>query len=147
MTARRISGLYAITPDSADLDRLLAGVESSLAGGARVIQYRNKSADAPHLAMASALAELCRRYGVPLIVNDDVMDHPFHLHVNPFQVISRAGRPESQRRWKDTVLVLPGETVRVQVTFSRYPGLYLYHCHILEHEDMGMMRNFRIVPF
>ena len=39
---------------------------------------------------------------------------------------------------------LPGEAVRVQVTFSRYPGLYLYHCHILEHEDMGMMRNFRI---
>jgi FtsP/CotA-like multicopper oxidase with cupredoxin domain len=39
---------------------------------------------------------------------------------------------------------LPGETVRVQVTFSDHPGLYLYHCHILEHEDMGMMRNFRI---
>ena len=47
-------------------------------------------------------------------------------------------------RWKDTVLVLPGETVRVQVTFTRHPGLYLYHCHILEHEDMGMMRNFRV---
>jgi FtsP/CotA-like multicopper oxidase with cupredoxin domain len=45
---------------------------------------------------------------------------------------------------EDTVLVLPGETVRVQVTFSRHPGLFLYHCHILEHEDMGMMRNFRI---
>ena len=44
----------------------------------------------------------------------------------------------------DTVLVLPGETVRVQATFSHHPGLYLYHCHILEHEDMGMMRNFRI---
>ena len=46
--------------------------------------------------------------------------------------------------WRDTVLVLPGETVRVQVTFTRHPGLYLYHCHILEHEDMGMMRNFRV---
>ena len=44
----------------------------------------------------------------------------------------------------DTVLVLPGETVRIQVTFSRFPGLYLYHCHILEHQDMGMTRNFRI---
>ena len=43
-----------------------------------------------------------------------------------------------------TRLVLPGETVRVQVTFTRHPGLYLYHCHILEHEDMGMMRNFRV---
>jgi FtsP/CotA-like multicopper oxidase with cupredoxin domain len=46
--------------------------------------------------------------------------------------------------WTDTVLVLPRETVRVQVTFSQHQGLYLYHCHILEHEDMGMMRNFRI---
>ena len=40
--------------------------------------------------------------------------------------------------------MLPGETVRVQVTFTHHPGLYLYHCHILEHEDMGMMRNFRV---
>jgi FtsP/CotA-like multicopper oxidase with cupredoxin domain len=46
--------------------------------------------------------------------------------------------------WRDTVLVLPGETVRVHVPFTRHPGLYLYHCHILEHEDMGMMRNFRV---
>ena len=46
--------------------------------------------------------------------------------------------------WRGTVLVLPGETVRVQVEFTKHPGLYLYHCHILEHEDMGMMRNFRV---
>ena len=46
--------------------------------------------------------------------------------------------------WRDTVLVLPGETVRAYATFTRHPGLYLYHCHILEHEDMGMMRNFRV---
>ena len=46
--------------------------------------------------------------------------------------------------WRDTVLVLPGETVRVQVTFTKHAGLYLYDCHILEHEDMGMMRNFRV---
>jgi FtsP/CotA-like multicopper oxidase with cupredoxin domain len=66
-------------------------------------------------------------------------------------VLSRTGGSASGLRdgivdegWTDTVLVLPGEAVRVQVTFSRYPGLYLYHCHILEHEDMGMMRNFRI---
>jgi FtsP/CotA-like multicopper oxidase with cupredoxin domain len=45
--------------------------------------------------------------------------------------------------WTDTVLVLPNETVRAQITFSRTPASFLYHCHILEHEDMGMMRNFR----
>jgi FtsP/CotA-like multicopper oxidase with cupredoxin domain len=78
--------------------------------------------------------------------------HPIHLHGRQFRVVARTGgRATNTLRaglidagWKDTVLVLPGETVRVQVTFSRHPGLYVYHCHILEHEDMGMMRNFRV---
>jgi len=79
------------------------------------------------------------------------MAHPVHLHGPQFRVLSRAGADGNALREgvsdssaTDTVLVLPGETVRVQVTFSTHPGLYLYHCHILEHEDMGMMRNFRI---
>ncbi len=78
--------------------------------------------------------------------------HPIHMHGRQFRVIDRTGgRAASTLRsgivdagWRDTVLVLPGETVRVQVPFTRHPGLYLYHCHILEHEDMGMMRNFRV---
>jgi FtsP/CotA-like multicopper oxidase with cupredoxin domain len=80
-----------------------------------------------------------------------MMAHPIHLHGRQFRVLSRTGGAANALReginddgWVDTVLVLPGETVRIQVTFSTYPGLYLYHCHILEHEDMGMMRNFRI---
>lgn len=79
------------------------------------------------------------------------MAHPIHMHGRQFRVIGRSGGSANALRegihdqgWTDTVLVLPGETVRVQVTFSQFPGLYLYHCHILEHEDMGMMRNFRI---
>ena len=79
------------------------------------------------------------------------MAHPVHLHGPQFRVLSRTGADSNALRAgivdsaaDDTVLVLPGETVRLQVTFSRFPGLYLYHCHILEHEDMGMMRNFRI---
>ncbi|MCP9828988.1 multicopper oxidase family protein [Synechococcus sp. Lug-A] len=74
-----------------------------------------------------------------LIVNDDVMDHPFHLHINPFQVISRDGRPEAQRRWKDTVLVKAGEEVRIRVTFKDFTGRTVYHCHNLDHEDLGLM--------
>ncbi|MFN7917367.1 MAG: multicopper oxidase domain-containing protein [Vicinamibacterales bacterium] len=80
-----------------------------------------------------------------------MMAHPIHMHGRQFRVLSRSGGSENALRegihdqgWTDTVVVLPGETVRVQVTFSEHPGLYLYHCHILEHEDMGMMRNFRI---
>lgn len=85
------------------------------------------------------------------------MAHPIHLHGRQFRVLSRqresgsaaAGKAVREgltdEGWKDTVLVMPGETVRILVNFTRYPGLYLYHCHILEHEDMGMMRNFRVV--
>lgn len=46
--------------------------------------------------------------------------------------------------WKDTVLVVPGEKVRILRRFEDYSGLFLRHCHNLEHEDMGMMRNFRV---
>ena len=84
------------------------------------------------------------------------MAHPIHLHGPQFRVLSRqhtAGADAdaaivregiADEGWTDTVLVMPGETVRILVTFTRHPGLYLYHCHILEHEDMGMMRNFRV---
>jgi len=78
--------------------------------------------------------------------------HPIHLHGRQFRVLSRSGGSASNTLregiadagWTDTVLVLPGQTVRIQVPFSTYTGTFLYHCHILEHEDMGMMRNFQI---
>ena len=47
--------------------------------------------------------------------------------------------------WKDTVIVWPGEKVRVAMKFSSYTGMYMYHCHILEHEDMTMMRHYMIM--
>lgn len=72
MNQKTINGLYAITPDASDTDGLLVRVEACIAGGARVVQYRNKTPGVPHLPMALALASLCRRHGVPLIVNDDV---------------------------------------------------------------------------
>ena len=68
---RRISGLYAVTPDNADTPSLLAGVEAALAGGARLLQYRNKPASAAlRLTQARALLALCWEYQVPLIIND-----------------------------------------------------------------------------
>jgi FtsP/CotA-like multicopper oxidase with cupredoxin domain len=72
-------------------------------------------------------------------VDPDRMDHPFHLHVNPFQVITRNGKPEPYRAWKDTVLVRGGETVRIRIPFRDFSGKTVYHCHVLDHEDLGMM--------
>lgn len=69
----RLSGLYAITPESADTENLLSLIKQALEGGARLVQYRNKSQDvALRHEQASELLTLCRRYHVPLIINDDV---------------------------------------------------------------------------
>ncbi len=72
------------------------------------------------------------------LVNTDSMDHPFHVHTNPFQVIHQNGQPAAYRAWKDTVLVPAGATVRLRTRFDTFTGKSLYHCHILDHEDLGM---------
>ncbi len=70
--ARRVRGLYAVTPDLADTPRLRAMVAAALDGGANVVQYRNKTANpAVQRTQARALAELCRERGALFIVNDD----------------------------------------------------------------------------
>ncbi|KAB2314618.1 thiamine phosphate synthase [Betaproteobacteria bacterium SCN2] len=67
------SGVYALTPECADTARLLAMVEAALQGGAAAVQYREKTGDvALRFEQASELLPLCRKYGVPLIINDDL---------------------------------------------------------------------------
>lgn len=73
------------------------------------------------------------------ISNTGTMAHPFHVHVNKFQVISRNGQPAPYAAWKDVVSLSPGETVRIRIPFRDYIGKTVYHCHILDHEDRGMM--------
>lgn len=67
------------------------------------------------------------------------MDHPFHLHGFQFQVLDRNGVPEPFRSWKDVVNVRKHESVRFIVRYTDYSGKWMYHCHILAHEDHGMM--------
>ena len=67
------------------------------------------------------------------------MDHPFHLHGFQFQVIDRDGKPEPFRSWKDTINVPKHSAVRIIVRFADFAGKWMYHCHILDHEDHGMM--------
>ena len=67
------------------------------------------------------------------------MDHPFHLHGFQFQVLERNGVPESQRSWKDTVNVPKHETLRFIVRYDDHPGKWMFHCHIVDHEEHGMM--------
>ncbi|MGB8840621.1 MAG: multicopper oxidase domain-containing protein [Aliidongia sp.] len=89
--------------------------------------------------------------------------HPFHIHVNPFQIVkienaagddvSVAGEPEKadmqyanlQGTWKDTIFVKEGYKIVIRTRYERFNGQFVLHCHILNHEDRGMMENVRIV--
>lgn len=71
--------------------------------------------------------------------------HPFHIHGVQFQVLERNGTvpPANEQGWKDTVLLFPNEEVKVIAQFKQ-KGTFMYHCHILEHEDAGMMGQFQV---
>ncbi|MEX0854068.1 MAG: multicopper oxidase domain-containing protein [Bauldia sp.] len=73
------------------------------------------------------------------IRNDSISYHPFHVHGVQFLALDRGGSPppDHERGWKDTIVVGPGETVRVIMQFASYSdphSPYMFHCHILEHE-------------
>lgn len=84
------------------------------------------------------------------------LPHPMHVHQLQYRIVKREVAPQGRSDWNtlsaglvdegwhDTVLVMPGEKATIVMRFEDYPGLFLYHCHNLEHEDMGMMRNFLI---
>jgi FtsP/CotA-like multicopper oxidase with cupredoxin domain len=84
------------------------------------------------------------------------MAHPVHLHGQPFEVLGRAYAGDDPEAYatirdglidsglKDTILVTHGERVRIAKPFGDFKGRFMYHCHILEHEDMGMMREFSV---
>jgi FtsP/CotA-like multicopper oxidase with cupredoxin domain len=88
-------------------------------------------------------------------INNTPIPHPMHMHNIQFQVVQRTAPSTSSYAtinqglvdsgWKDTVLVWPGERVKIAMTFGPHAGMYMYHCHILEHEDMTMMRNYMIM--
>lgn len=85
-----------------------------------------------------------------------IMPHPIHLHGPSFRVLERTiqnvhrANWEAMREgytdegWKDTILLMPGESAKILINFGPYDGLFLYHCHMLEHEDQGMMRNYLV---
>jgi FtsP/CotA-like multicopper oxidase with cupredoxin domain len=84
------------------------------------------------------------------IFNDSPMAHPFHIHDTQFRILDRGGKPPhaNELGLKDTVLINSRERVRVITRFENYADArspYMFHCHILEHEDAGMMGQFVVV--
>jgi len=96
-------------------------------------------------------------YEIPLnnieiwtLTNNTAISHPFHIHMVPFYILTRNGNPPppNEQGRKDVVLVRPQETVRFITKFEGFanPNVpYMYHCHLLTHEDDGMMGQFIVV--
>lgn len=91
-------------------------------------------------------------YEIWTVTNQSGMDHPFHQHVNPAQILATSGAPSSypdyaaMPAWKDTVLIPKWGSVRMLVPVMDYEGMAMFHCHILEHEDIGMMGMWHLMP-
>jgi len=69
---------------------------------------------------------------------EHISRHPIHLHGGHFQVVSVNGQPPERETWKDTIVIPPNEYIDVAVKFY-YPGHWMLHCHIIDHEDNGML--------
>lgn len=85
------------------------------------------------------------------ITNTSGMAHPFHVHHRQFQVLDVDGAAPTAALagWKDTVVIGPGQVVRLLLSFAGVGDRdvpYMFHCHILEHEDHGMMGRFFLIP-
>ena len=78
------------------------------------------------------------------LVNSSTMDHPFHLHVWPMQVVSVGGVDAADVIWRDVVDVPARSTTTVRIAFGDIAGTTVYHCHILDHEDAGIMGVIRV---
>ena len=80
------------------------------------------------------------------LINISHEGHPFHVHVNSFQVISVNNVFLDETMILDTIWLRPNQPVVIRMPFREWTGKTVYHCHILPHEDTGMMQNFTILP-
>lgn len=81
-----------------------------------------------------------------LVRNESSHYHPFHIHVNDFQVVAVNGQAVSADSYDDTINLPPNSEVTIRLRFADFDGKFVYHCHILSHEDFGMMATVEVVP-
>lgn len=134
----RLRDIPPLAPAGAPATREVhLGVRPSLRTGVKFVV--NKQAH--HRDSAVRVGEL----QVWDVVNDTLMDHPFHLHGFFFQVLAVDGEVPSFRSWEDTVNVPPRSRVKIAWMADDRVGEWMYHCHILEHHASGMMGHFAVV--
>jgi len=81
-----------------------------------------------------------------VIRNASTQWHPFHIHINDYQVVAINGQPVPVRYSEDTTPVPPFGEITIRTRFRDFPGRWVYHCHILLHEDHGMMGTVKALP-
>jgi spore coat protein A len=143
--------------------------------GPLTVRYRTVAA---HFEDTTTFFPILGEYELWQLINLTGDTHPIHLHLDPFQIVSRRAISheipdggiedrdltatvrlerdpdddldhaidDNERGLKDTIRVNPKEIVEIAVRFTTYSGRYMYHCHILEHEDRDMMRPFVTMP-
>ena len=79
------------------------------------------------------------------VSNSSLMDHPFHLHGFFFQVLEENGKAPEYKAWKDTYNLKPRTKIKIAWMPDNRPGMWMYHCHIIEHHAAGMMANFEVI--
>lgn len=94
-------------------------------------------------AMAPLLTLARRQSHVLALHNDTAWHHPMHLHGHSFRVIGRNGSPAPRAEWRDTLLMAPREHAEIALVADN-PGDWMFHCHILEHQEGGMMGVIRV---
>jgi FtsP/CotA-like multicopper oxidase with cupredoxin domain len=115
-----------------------AVTENPAVGDTEVWEYYNTTADAHPMHIHETLFQVVDRQGLAVDEDGEV--------IRPVQLVGAPTPPESwENGWKDTVVAYPGQVTRLRLKFSN-PGQFVWHCHIVEHEDNEMMRPYRIGP-
>ncbi|MEO2057410.1 MAG: multicopper oxidase domain-containing protein [Thermoleophilia bacterium] len=81
-----------------------------------------------------------------LLVNNSPEWHNFHIHIDPYQVVARNGKPvKGQPEWADSIAMPPNSRITIRQRFADFTGRFVFHCHVLVHEDHGMMAEVMVV--
>jgi len=125
--------------------------ENPSVGDVETWEFYNTTGDAHPMHIHEVLFEVVNRQPISLVdAGGEPAEHDGgHVGLDPGGTVQLEGEPrppeDGERGWKDTVIAYPGEVTRVRTRFGS-EGQYVWHCHIVEHEDNEMMRPFRIGP-
>ncbi|NMM26480.1 MAG: multicopper oxidase family protein [Glaciimonas sp.] len=126
--------------------RIVFSEKMSMAGGQHSVKFmiNGKQFDMNRIDLESRVGQV----DLWEIANESDMDHPFHIHGTQFQVIEHESdgkvTPAPYRAWRDTVNLKSREIVRIKLA-HHFKGIYMFHCHVLEHEGAGMMGQLKVV--